>query len=404
MTLRSLQVWLSHQPEPVDLELVCAEHPGRDVPVDTGAAGRPDAAAGAGTLVRLPGCAATVAPYELVELLDLGARRVRVCLDGCADPARALEHLGPVVAVVAAGMPGRLVLTGARTSDDPVDTSAGDWDDLDDTSNQDEHAVTPRGTATVVPGRAGADPADRPGTRGRPARPSRRRRSRRVLDAAHMPVSRRGLLGLGPGAGRGLPPDTVVPGRLAAAVAAVVPAGTDGLEGYPAPASRLSARGCTACGVCVQACPAGALAWRESGTEPVLGTLEQLTAACDGCLRCVTLCPAGALTEAGHRSWADVLSGVPVPVVTLATARCRRCGSRFPTTSGGAWCPVCDFRRRHPFGSVPAPGRPAAAGAPGRPAATGGPARPPAGDPSDQVGPPEDLRPLPAPDRGASLL
>lgn len=363
MTLRSLQVWLSHQPEPVDLELVCAEHPdpGRGAPADAGARARRDGA-GAGTLVRLPGCAATVAPYELVELLGLGARRVRVDLDGCADADGALAHLGPVGAIVAAGAPGRLVL-GARASGHPDDTSSANGGDPADTStDEDERAVASAGTATAVPGGAVPRPTVRPGTTGRPhlSPPSRHRR-RRVLDASHMPVSRRGLLGLGSGTGRELPPDGPAPGRLAAAVAAVVPAGTDGLEAYPAPASHLGARGCTACGVCVQACPAGALGWRESGTDPVLATLEQLTAACDGCLRCVTLCPAGALTEQGQRSWADVLSGVPVPVVTLATARCRRCGTRFPTTSGGAWCPVCDFRRRNPFGSVPAPGRPAAA-------------------------------------------
>ena len=303
----------------MDLELACAEHPD------------PSTGPVAGTVVRLPTCAADVAPHEVVELLGVGAARVEIRLDGCADPARTVAHLGPVVAVVAAGAPGRLLLTRTDTT-------------------------MPSGTGTTAPA-VPAEPSDdgRVAT-GSPA-PARRRpvrRHHRVLDAAHMPVSRRGLLGLGPGAGRALPPETDDHARLTAAVAALVPAGSAALEAKPSPASRLTARGCTACGVCVLACPAGALGWRESGSGPVLATLEQSVAACDGCLRCVGLCPAGVLAEAGRHPWADVLSDATVPVVTLATARCDRCGARFPTTTGGALCPVCDFRRRNPFGSMPA--------------------------------------------------
>ena len=189
-----------------------------------------------------------------------------------------------------------------------------------------------------------------------------------------MPVSRRRLLGLG--ASTGAAPDVtgLTPherlvaalhalgagepgrseGRSAAPASSRDPsagmaAAAPDLATLPGPAPRLRARGCTACGVCVRACPTGALSMRDGGG---LTTLLQDPAACDGCHSCLDLCPESALSVDGAWPWDRVLAGDPAPVATVMTTTCARCGTLFPTSSGERLCPVCAFRRRNPFGSA----------------------------------------------------
>jgi NAD-dependent dihydropyrimidine dehydrogenase PreA subunit len=303
--LRGVQGWLRHL-DHVDLELACAEHPAPE----TGPAGR--------SVVRLTTCAAEVPVHELVELLLLGADRVWVRLDGCADAAAARTHLAPVLGVLAAAGVDRLGVTG------------------------------------TVP----AEPA--PGSPAlRRLRAAGRLRRRPVLDAGHMPVPRRQVLGLPGRPGRDLPGAHLDPHeRLVAAVRALVPDDASGLDALASPAPQLAAQGCTACGVCVQACPADVLRLRHAGG---VTTLLHEPAGCDGCGDCVAMCPQDVLTVAGSWPWADVLAGPTVAVTTLMTARCERCRTRFPTTSGDRLCPVCRYRRANPFGSALPPGMPARA-------------------------------------------
>ncbi|KAE8762614.1 hypothetical protein, partial [Georgenia thermotolerans] len=133
--LGGVRAWLRRAGEPVHLELACAEHPDPAA----GPAGR--------TVVRLTACAGSVAAHELVELLAAGAT-VTLRLDGCEAPEDVRAHLAGVHAVLtAAGV------TGLRLEDAPPPRDGG--------------------------------------------RRLGRRRARPVLDAAHMPLSRRHLLGLG---------------------------------------------------------------------------------------------------------------------------------------------------------------------------------------------------------------
>jgi len=302
--LRGVQAWLVRQPEPRALELVCAEHPGASLGDRRRA------------VVRLGVCAADLAAHELLELLTLGATDVLVRLDGCGDAATASARLRPLVALLEASGADRLrVAEGADA-----------------------------GAPAAADGRA---------------RGLRRRRA--VLDAEHMPLSRRQVMGLADPAPRPLPDEDVHPqARLVAAarelLAADAPVPAPALAALAAPAAALAARGCTACGVCVQACPTDALTLQHSATSgPAITTLLQDRAACDGCLRCVDLCPQDALAAAGGTSWQEVLGGGLSPVQTLATAPCERCGTRFPTPSGERLCPVCAYRRANPFGSFVPP-------------------------------------------------
>ncbi|MFD1507399.1 4Fe-4S dicluster domain-containing protein [Georgenia yuyongxinii] len=304
--LRGVQGWLRHLDD-VDLELACTEHPAPEA----GPAGR--------SVVRLTTCAAAVPVHELVELLLLGADRVRVRLDGCGDADGARAHLAPVLGVLAAAGVDRLSVSEAAAAE----------------------------PATGSPGL-------------RRLRHPRGLRRRPVLDAGHMPLPRRQVLGLPGRPGRDLPGEHLDPQeRLVAAVRALVPDGAAGLDTLASPAPRLAAQGCTACGVCVQACPADVLRLRHAGG---VTTLLHEPAGCDGCGDCVAMCPQDVLTQVGTWPWADVLAGPTAAVTTLMTARCERCRTRFPTTSGDRLCPVCRYRRANPFGSSMPPGVLAGAG------------------------------------------
>ncbi|MDM8083527.1 4Fe-4S binding protein [Cellulomonas cellasea] len=369
--LHALQVWLRHEPEEPDLELVCAEHPD------------PSRGDRARTVVRLTVCASQLPWHELAELLLVGARTVTVRLDGCADPDASAQNVEAVARVLHAAGVDRLRVEGGEPAAD-------------------------------APGQADK--------KGRGLRGRRVHRPRPVLDGAHLPVPRRRLLGLGVDVSRALPdmhaapqvrltaavralaapgvavaasadpaatataattpistaptstaptstasagaaPGPAAPGPAAPGVAAPAEAPTpaqaprDGLDDVNSPAVVLSAPGCTACGVCVQACPTQALTLQHNGGGAVaISTLLQSPSACDGCQRCVELCPADVLSVAGQWRWSDLLTDSTRGVATVSTATCTRCGTQFPTTSGERWCQVCSYRRKNPFGSALPPG------------------------------------------------
>lgn len=298
-----MQRWLCHQGGDLTIELLCAEHAG---PVD-GPPGH--------TQIRLDTCAGELATHELVELLGDGSSRVIVRLDGCADPAAARRHLEPTVALLEAGLVDRLRLVGA----DPSPETGG----------------------------PGAPPTRRP-----------RRRRAVELDARAMPVSRRALLGLG-GRGEGEGPASAAEPRtrfIDAVRAVATP--TTALAAMPGPTAGMTAAGCVACGVCVQACPDSALRLADGPVDgsASITTLLLEPAACTGCARCVELCPTSVLATAAPVLWGRLLAGEELPVVTVLTALCSRCSVRIPISSGASLCAVCSFRRRNPFGSSLPPG------------------------------------------------
>ena len=290
--LHALQSWLAHEVDEPHLELVCAEHPDPSP-------GEPDR-----TVVRLSACVRDVAAHEVVELLLVGAQSVAIRLDGCSDPAAGAARVDPVVRMLRAGGVDRVTVE------------------------------------TDIPG----DPADV---------------RRTVLDADRLPVPRRRLFGLSGGVVRPLPvPDDDPHTRLVSAVRALVPAATPELTQLDSPSLQLAGRGCVACGVCVQACPARALRiqHRSGGADIAISTLLQTPATCTGCRSCIDLCPSGVLQAVGPWPWSELLVDREIGVTTLTTARCERCGTSFPTTSGDRCCPTCTYRRSNPFGSTLPPG------------------------------------------------
>lgn len=121
------------------------------------------------------------------------------------------------------------------------------------------------------------------------------------------------------------------------------------------PADRVGivmrADGCTACGVCVRACPHGALELVDERGE---GVLRHRRDACRADQACIRLCPETALTVTAERSAIDLLDGGVIELARVATSICSRCGARHPS-SDGPLCPPCRFRAANPFGSGRAP-------------------------------------------------
>lgn len=167
-----------------------------------------------------------------------------------------------------------------------------------------------------------------------------------TLSPTRVPVDRRGLLGL-----RHVQPPWPTHDAKAddheRLLVSLRAAGMTSL-GEPPAALALTASGCTACGVCVAACPHDALALTTEGDQ---ASLVHSPGACRGEQQCVSLCPVDALTVAGPLLWADVLDDTPRLLTTVRVAVCERCQAHFPASSGSQWCEPCRIRRSDPFGS-----------------------------------------------------
>ncbi len=293
------------------LELVCAEHPD------------PERGNRAAEVIRLPGCASEAPLHGLFELLTAGAHSVVIRLDGCANQAAALAHFEALTALLEAASFGRFkVFTQAPTA----------------------------------------------------------QAKRTVLLANQLPVSRRKLLTLGLGTrSQATPPDlsSSDPERLNFALRELLGPTSADLSQVPARALAFTAAGCTACNVCVRACPSDALVLQHGpandglgASEVTISSLSQIPANCDACTLCVQSCPQDVLKIAGTWDWGTVLDQPTAhsPIVSRPTAKCTRCGARFPATTTGPGasptgsaanqsplCQVCSYRRKNPFSSMSPP-------------------------------------------------
>lgn len=171
-----------------------------------------------------------------------------------------------------------------------------------------------------------------------------------------VPHSRRNLFGLGR-SDLPLPDETLLPeDRERLALRSLLEAeGIDPsvLSEVPSHGLVLRTSGCTACGVCVKACPTEALelSHLETGPDRRITTLAIYDSACIGCRRCIELCPVDAFTVAGPTSWKTRLGDRSRrPLETIPTVRCERCKTYFPMREGGTLCATCRATRENPFG------------------------------------------------------
>lgn len=206
-------------------------------------------------------------------------------------------------------------------------------------------------------------------------RPARFHRTGAIFDLARPAFSRRSALGLR--APRTLPLDTELDDqfrtvqalrilrdqgrtRTAATVAASVAVeSTDAHSPVPqtsAPqpvatessvAVELRADGCTACGVCVRACPHQALSLIHIDGKT---RLRHNTDLCRSDQSCVGLCPESALSVITELSVTDLADRGAVELATIDTRVCARCGDRHSDTRSEL-CPPCRYRSENAFGS-----------------------------------------------------
>lgn len=190
----------------------------------------------------------------------------------------------------------------------------------------------------------------------------RRRRSGPILDLGRPVLPRRLAFGL-PGrtelpfdldldeAGRALAALRILQGQGRARLSSTTDPGA-GAGTTDIVALGLSASGCTACGVCVRACPTGALELVSAGGVTVL---QHTADRCRAHRSCVDLCPQRALTAEAELTTLDVVSRGTVEVARVETSICRRCGAVHPALEGPL-CPACAFRASSAFGSRLPPG------------------------------------------------
>ena len=124
-------------------------------------------------------------------------------------------------------------------------------------------------------------------------------------------------------------------------------------EGLPLGQPEFGLDACSLCGICADACPAGALRYREDSAS---ARLEFTAKDCIGCRLCSDACPEGALKITRRLEWSS-LGGDQITLKSSDLRRCQHCGrgyapdamvSRILSSLGGrgrslnlGYCPDC---------------------------------------------------------------
>ncbi|MEJ2302282.1 MAG: 4Fe-4S dicluster domain-containing protein [Anaerolineales bacterium] len=113
---------------------------------------------------------------------------------------------------------------------------------------------------------------------------------------------------------------------------------------------------CTACEACARACPTGTLQFERNEVDRSY-RLSFVSESCIGCEICLHVCAPAAI-EVSHKPSFHEIFGQSGAVVLQEgeLSRCRKCNIYFAARPGVQLCPLCEFRRSHPFGSMMPPG------------------------------------------------
>ncbi len=107
---------------------------------------------------------------------------------------------------------------------------------------------------------------------------------------------------------------------------------------------------CTACGVCARGCPTEALVFSTSSNNSY--KLSFKPRGCIGCEICVQVCASKAI-EINHHPDLRLIFATEVLIALHEGSLifCERCNVQFASSTGSKLCPVCQVRRKSPFGS-----------------------------------------------------
>ncbi|MCC7451686.1 MAG: 4Fe-4S binding protein [Anaerolineae bacterium] len=279
------------------IELVCSQHP--------------DPAHGpskADAAIRINGCLAALGPSAYVGLTALGVKRIAVRLDACTQCP--LVQLQPEIAQAVAA---------AR---DLITT-----------------------TIEIVD------------------QPPRKPRQQPVISTRNPPVSRREFFQKlaaqhGPSTAQTIndavdsPAEGKRPPRERRRLIAALKLTRKAVKPAPIPDQQPFAKAtvdqtCTACGLCARLCPTDAL---QFVTDDGHYALQFTTSACIDCDLCTKVCASGSIWLNGTPTPVEVAASKPVILTAGNLQRCTKCGVSFAGDPTTTLCPVCDFRRRNPFG------------------------------------------------------
>jgi ferredoxin len=108
---------------------------------------------------------------------------------------------------------------------------------------------------------------------------------------------------------------------------------------------------CTACGSCGRACPTSALLF-EKNTDEETFSLTFSAKKCIGCGLCDHVCLPDAIALDHEPAFQQVFGeGESQVVASGSLVQCERCKSWVAAREGVKLCPLCEYRRAHPFGS-----------------------------------------------------
>jgi ferredoxin len=107
---------------------------------------------------------------------------------------------------------------------------------------------------------------------------------------------------------------------------------------------------CTACGLCANQCPTGALIFHRNQES---FTIDFVPLACIGCKACEGNCPTGAIKVKPYFSFPALLRSLRLTVFKGELKTCRQCGKPFRPTEGEEICPACR-KLYYPPGETPA--------------------------------------------------
>jgi formate hydrogenlyase subunit 6/NADH:ubiquinone oxidoreductase subunit I len=126
------------------------------------------------------------------------------------------------------------------------------------------------------------------------------------------------------------------------------PANADGFNFATLEISEL----CTACGTCAKACPTEALKFEKNESEMTF-SLTFSARRCIGCDLCDHVCIPDAI-HIDHKPKFEQVFGVEEPVIAGSgpLIRCERCRTLMAKREDVRFCPLCEYRRTHAFGSM----------------------------------------------------
>lgn len=108
---------------------------------------------------------------------------------------------------------------------------------------------------------------------------------------------------------------------------------------------------CTACKTCARSCPVNALHF-SMNAEKTSYQLEFEPQLCIGCSFCVNVCAAEAIEISHSPTFTQVFGNSgKILLQEGKLSLCVKCQAPFATETGGEYCPVCEYRRKHPFES-----------------------------------------------------